>query len=101
VGRPWERKFLGFRINLEGKIEVAPKRVERFKPKVREYGRSGQSLSSNELRDRWRGRRKKLEKLGLNGGQLKAAPSSKGAWRLAASPSLHQALSNALLRRLA
>ena len=24
VGRPWERKFLGFRINPEGKIEVAP-----------------------------------------------------------------------------
>ena len=24
VGRPWERKFLGFRINPEGKIEAAP-----------------------------------------------------------------------------
>ena len=54
VGRPWERKFLGFRINPEGKIEVAPKSVERFKQKVREYWRSCQSLSSNELRDRWR-----------------------------------------------
>jgi RNA-directed DNA polymerase len=54
VGRPWERKFLGFRLNLEGKIEVAPKSVTRFKEKVREYWQSCQSRSSNELRDDWR-----------------------------------------------
>jgi RNA-directed DNA polymerase len=141
VGRPWERKFLGFRINLEGKIEVAPKSVERFKQKVREYRRSCQCLSSNELRDGWRafvqgwwayfhlaedrrnvfglegwirrhirkcfwqrwhdwrGRMKKLKKLGLYGRGLKAAHSSKGAWRLVASPSLQQALNNEVLRR--
>ena len=29
VGRPWERKFLGFRINPQGKIEAAPQSVER------------------------------------------------------------------------
>jgi len=142
VGRPWERKFLGFRINLEGKIEVAPKSVERFKQKVREYWRSCQSLSSNELRDGWRafvqgwwayfhlaeerrnvfelegwirrhirkcfwlrwhdwrGRRKKLIKLGLCGRRLKVVHSSKGAWRIAKSPSLNQALNNRILRRL-
>ena len=141
VGRPWERKFLGFRINLEGKIVAAPKSVERFKQKVREYWQSCQSLSSNELRDDWRafvrgwwayfhlaedrrnifdlegwirrhirkcfwqrwhdwrGRRKKLEKLGLYGQRLKVAHSSKGAWRIAASPSLQQALNNGILRR--
>jgi len=54
VGRPWERKFLGFTINPKGKIEVAPKRVERFEQKVRDLGRSCQSLSSRELRDRGR-----------------------------------------------
>lgn len=54
VGRPWERKFLGFRINPQGETEVAPASVERFKSKVRELWRSCQSQSSEELRDRWR-----------------------------------------------
>lgn len=54
IGRAWERKFLGFRISPEGKIEIAPQNVERFQNKVRELWRSCQSLSSNELRDQWR-----------------------------------------------
>ena len=53
AGRPWERKFLGFRINPKGEIEAAPQSMERFKAKVRELWRSGQSLTSKELRDRW------------------------------------------------
>ena len=53
VGRPWERKFLGFRINPEGKTEVAPPSVERFKAKVRELWRSCQSVRSEELRSNW------------------------------------------------
>ena len=141
VGRAWERKFLGFRINPEGKIEAAPQSVERFKTKVRELWRSCQSQSSSELRDtwrayvqgwwgyyrlaeerrnlfglegwirrhirscfwqrwdNWRGRLRKLRHLGLSGRLLKVAHSSKGAWRIAASPSLQTALSNAVLRR--
>jgi len=141
VGRPWERKFLGFRINPQGKIEAAPQSVERFKTKVRELWRSCQSQTSVELRDRWRayvrgwwgyfrlaeerrnlfglegwirrhirscfwqrwdnwrGRLRKLRSLGLSGRLLKVAHSSKGAWRIAASPSLQTALSNAVLRR--
>lgn len=141
VGRPWERKFLGFRINPKGQIEVAPRSLERFQDRVRELWRSCQSLSSQELRDRWwvylkgwwnyfqlaeerrdifdldgwirrhmrkcfwlrwhdrRGRLRALRRLGLKGRQLKVASSSRGAWRIAASPSLHTALSNALLRR--
>ena len=54
VGQPWERKFLGFRINREGRIEAAPQSVKRMKEKVRELWRSCQSLSSVELRERWR-----------------------------------------------
>lgn len=54
IGRAWERKFLAFRISPEGKIEIAPQSVERFRNKVRELWRSCQSLSSNELRDQWR-----------------------------------------------
>lgn len=53
-GRPWERKFLGFRINPQGEIEIAPTSVERFKTKVRELWRSCQSRTSEELRDNWR-----------------------------------------------
>lgn len=141
AGRPWERKFLGFRINPEGKIEAAPQSVERFKTKVREMWRSCQSQTSEQLRDNWRayvrgwwgyyrlaeerrniyrlegwirrhirscywqrwhdwrGRLRKLRRLGLSGRLLKVAHSSKGAWRIAASPSLQTALSNAVLRR--
>ena len=55
VGRTWERKFLGFRLNRERQIEAAPESVERFKAKVREKWRSCQSLTSNQLRDNWRG----------------------------------------------
>jgi len=141
VGRPWERKFLGFTINPNGKIAVAPKSVERFEQKVRELWRSCQSRSSSELRDGWRayvhgwwayyglaedrrnvlglegwirrhirkcfwerwhgwrGRLRKLRALGLQGPLLRVAHSSRGAWRIAASPSLHTALSNKVLRR--
>ncbi len=141
TGRPWERKFLGFRINPQGKIEAAPTSVERFKTKVQELWRSCQSQTSGELRDtwrayvrgwwgyyrlaedrrslfglegwirrhiracfwqrwdNWRGRLRKLRSLGLSGRLLKVARSSKGAWRLAASPSVQAALSNAVLRR--
>ena len=40
AGRPWERKFLGLRINRRGQREVAPQSVERFQQKVREIWRS-------------------------------------------------------------
>ncbi len=141
MGRPWERKFLGFRINPQGQIEAAPQSVERLKNKVRELWRSCQSLSSEQLRDQWRayirgwwayyqlaeerrsihelegwirrhirkcfwlrwhsvrGRLRALRRLGLSGRLLKVAHSSLGAWPLAASPSLHTALSNAVIRR--
>ncbi len=54
VGRTWERKFLGFRLNREKQIEAAPESLEKFKAKVREKWRSCQSRSSNQLRDDWR-----------------------------------------------
>ncbi len=53
AGRTWERKFLGFRLNRERQIEIAPESLERFKAKVREKWRSCQSLTSNQLRDNW------------------------------------------------
>lgn len=54
TGRVWERKFLGFRLNRQGQIEVAPESLARFKTKVREMWRSGQSRTSNQLRDAWK-----------------------------------------------
>ena len=54
TGRVWERKFLGFRLNRKLQIGIAPESIERLKAKVRELWRSRQSLTSNELRDRWK-----------------------------------------------
>jgi RNA-directed DNA polymerase len=141
TGRVWERKFLGFRLDRDGRIGVAPESVERFKTKVREMWRGPQSRTSNQLRDAWSryvrgwwnyfrlaavrtpifrlegwirrhirtcfwirwhsatGRERALRRLGLRGRMLKAACSSRGAWHLASTGSLHTALSNAVLRR--
>lgn len=141
TGRPWERKFLGFRFNPKGKIEAAPTSVERFKARVRELWRSRQSVTSERLRDNWkayvqgwwgyyrlaeergnifrlegwirrhirscywqrwhdwRGRLRKLRALGVKGNLLKVANSSLGAWRLARSRCLQQALNNQVLER--
>jgi RNA-directed DNA polymerase len=55
VLRPWsERKFLGFRLNRKLQIGIAPESIERFKGKVRERWEGRQSLTSTELRARWR-----------------------------------------------
>jgi len=141
TGRVWERKFLGFRLDCEKRIGVAPESVERFKAKVRELWRSCQSRTSNELRDAWKryvqgwweyfrlaevrkpifrlegwirrhirkcfwlrwhnaaGREHALRRLKLRGPMLKVAFSSRGAWRIAHTGSLHTALSNATLKR--
>jgi len=51
---------------------------------------------------RWhsrRGRLRNLRRLGLEGQALGVATSRRGAWRVAKQPELHQALSNAVLRR--
>jgi RNA-directed DNA polymerase len=53
TGRVWERKFLGFRLDREKRIGVAPESIERFKTKVREMWGVNQSRTSNELRDGW------------------------------------------------
>jgi RNA-directed DNA polymerase len=53
TGRVWERKFLGFRLDRDGRIGVAPESVERFKTRVRKMWRGNQSGTSNELRDTW------------------------------------------------
>jgi RNA-directed DNA polymerase len=54
IGRTWERKFLGFRLNRARQIEVAPESLEKFKAKVREKWRSCQSQTSKQLRDNWK-----------------------------------------------
>jgi len=54
IGRVWERKFLGFRLNRKLLIEVASESLARFKNRVRELWGGRQSKSSEELRDAWR-----------------------------------------------
>jgi hypothetical protein len=141
TGRVWERKFLGFRLDREKRIGIAPESLERLKTKVREMWSGRRSCTSTQLRDEWnryirgwwgyyklaearnriyelegwvrrhirkcfwlrwhgcRGRLRNLRRLGLSGAGLGVATSSRGAWRVAAQPELHKALSNAALRR--
>jgi len=47
------RKFLGFSLSAQGVVEVAAKSVARFKDKVRELWRGGQSKTNKELRRQW------------------------------------------------
>ena len=51
VGRPWERKFLGFRISADSPPlrEIAPKSVERFKHRVRELTRRARGVSLDRV----------------------------------------------------
>ena len=53
AGRVEERKFLGFRLDREGRIGIAPESLQRFKTKVREMWNARQSLTSDQLRDAW------------------------------------------------
>jgi RNA-directed DNA polymerase len=53
VGRPWERKFLGFVLTLALLIAVSTQSLERFENEVRKKWDAKQSLSSTELRDQW------------------------------------------------
>lgn len=53
VGRPWERKFLGFVITTALLISIAPGSLTRFKTKVREHWSARQSQTSTQLRDQW------------------------------------------------
>lgn len=45
--------LLGFRLETDGTIRLAPKSVKRLKDKVRERWDARQSLTSEELRDQW------------------------------------------------
>ena len=53
TGRVWERKFLGFRLDANKRIGIAPVSLERFKAKAREIWNARRSRTSNQLRDEW------------------------------------------------
>lgn len=53
TGRVWERKFLGFRLDRQKRIGIAPESLERFQGKVREMWNGRRSRSSTQLRDEW------------------------------------------------
>jgi RNA-directed DNA polymerase len=54
VGRPWERKFLGFTLTVALLITVASTSMARFENKVRELWKGGQPRTSSQLREQWR-----------------------------------------------
>jgi RNA-directed DNA polymerase len=141
TGRVWERKFLGFRLDREKRIGVAPESIERFKTKVREMWRGHQSRTSNQLRDAWgryvrgwwnyfqlaearatifrlegwirrhirkcfwlrwhsaAGRERALRRLGVHPRLLPTVRTSRGAWFMAATSTMHAALKSRTLRR--
>lgn len=53
VGRPWERKFLGFVMTMTLLIAVSNQSLARFADEVRQKWSARQSLSSAELRAQW------------------------------------------------
>lgn len=55
VGRPWERKFLGFVMTMTLLIAVSNQSLARFADEVRQKWSARQSLSSAELRAQWNG----------------------------------------------
>jgi RNA-directed DNA polymerase len=141
TGKVWERKFLGFRLDRERRIGVAPESIERFKTKVREMWRGHQSRTSNQLRDDWQsyvrgwwgyfrladartsvfrlepwirrhirkcfwlrwhsaaGRERALRRLGVHPRLLPTVRTSRGAWFMAATSTMHAALKSRTLRR--
>jgi RNA-directed DNA polymerase len=52
-GRPWERQMLGFRLLEDGRIEIAPKSIARYKDAVRRLWDARRSLTSKELVQQW------------------------------------------------
>jgi RNA-directed DNA polymerase len=49
-----DSSLLGFRIHRNGRIGIAPKAYEKLKERVREMWNARQSLTSVQMRDRWR-----------------------------------------------
>ena len=53
TGRPWQRQFLGLRLDDDGEIRVARGSQEKYKAKVRELWSARQSRTSKELVENW------------------------------------------------
>jgi RNA-directed DNA polymerase len=53
TGRPWNGKFLGFRINREGEIKVATASLEKLKDQVRHYWNYQLPLKLEERTQQW------------------------------------------------
>jgi len=53
TGKVWERKFLGFRLDRQKRIGIAPESLARFKAKVREKWDGRRNGTSTQLRDDW------------------------------------------------
>ena len=54
VGRPWQGKFLGFRINRDGSLKLAKASLEKLKDQVRFYWNDQNRRGLKERIDEWR-----------------------------------------------
>ena len=110
-----ERKFLGHRLLLNGKLGIAPKSIQRAKDRIREKTRRNRGVSlarvfqlqrldewirrklrCYRLKQRKRGRSlsRFLRELDVPAPQAsRLASSGKGWWRLADTPQANQAMS--------
>jgi len=53
TGRPWKRKFLGFKIKPDGEIGIAPSSLKTYKAQVRELWNAQQNRSIREQIQAW------------------------------------------------
>lgn len=132
-------QLLGFRLHRDGAVDIGPTAIGRFKARVRVLLDARQSVTSQQLRERWKayidgwwnyfrtadrpwalkslagwvrrhmrkmfwlrwhdrhGRRNALQRLKVPKRGLGIASNRRGAWHIAGSPILQQALSNARL----
>jgi group II intron reverse transcriptase/maturase len=89
----WKRYVVGWVGYYRLTENVRP--LERLDPWIRRHMRKC-------FWERWhkkKGREKALRRLGLRGRQLEVAGSSRGAWRLARSWTMHKALGNKVLKK--
>jgi len=53
TGRPWNGKFLGFRINSDGSIKLAKSSLEKLKDQVRNYWNNQNRQALDERIEKW------------------------------------------------
>ena len=53
IGQPWERQFLGYRINAGGTVDPSDKSIQKYKAKICQFFDVRKSLAVSQLRNAW------------------------------------------------